>query len=273
MAAGFEDEDDFDAQPARDETAGDPKQRATEAFDQIRLHAELCAVFEGPRKFEASILPLDDALARELQRGIGGLAKQKKAETGPLLPPGAMKAAGELLAKPAEMPRLTTGDYHVLRRPNEAMIVRWLDGDAIDTFYERFAAHANVALEQKREDERQELGWRQDEDDQAYLDALDKLKVEPATWYLRDLAVKKGAHVLSTMTVGEMNILYLCDTIMGVPAIDVVGKASAPDPDDGQPADSEITWHFNLFSLRGRVEKVERMMFFAYLQRATDDLW
>ena len=38
-----------------DETARDPAARAREKSDEFRMHAELAAVFEGPRKFDAAL--------------------------------------------------------------------------------------------------------------------------------------------------------------------------------------------------------------------------
>ncbi|MEM7808324.1 MAG: hypothetical protein AAF561_09460, partial [Planctomycetota bacterium] len=216
---------------------------------------------------------LDADVARELQQTIGKLEKQKDTNTGPILPADGVDAARRVLTMPVAQPRLTTNDYHILRRPNEAMIVHWLAGDEVDSFYERYKAHVEVALEQRREDERQELGWRSDEADQKYLEALDDIEADPAAWYLRDTLQKHGLFLLSTLAVDEMDILHLCDTLMSVPAVDVVGRASAPDPDDESPPESERAWYFKLFSLRGVVEKQERMCFFAFMQRTTDDLW
>ena len=73
--------------------------------------------------------------------------------------------------------------------------------------------------------------------------------------------------VLSTQTADEMDILHLCDYIMGVPAAEVVGAASAP-PDE--PTERDRAWFFKLFSLRGIKDDVEQMMFFAYLQKSDD---
>jgi hypothetical protein len=273
MPTDYEDDEFFDDAAPRDETASDPKQRAADVLEQLRIHAELAAVFEGPRKFEHNLLGLDIDLAREIQQTVGKLEKSKQAKTGPILPAESVKPARDLLTLPKEQPRLTMRDYHVLRRPNEAMIVRWLAGEDVNTFYERYQAHLNVALEQRRDDERQELGWRSDEDDQAYLEALDEAEPDPAVFYLREPIRKHGLYVLSTLAVDEMDILHLADTLMGLPAADVVGSASAPDPDEESPPESERAWYFKLFALRATVAKEERMCFFAYLQRASDDVW
>ena len=58
----------------RAEQATDPAGRAREKADEFRMHAELAAVFEGPRKFEAQILAtLNADVARNVQRTIGKL--------------------------------------------------------------------------------------------------------------------------------------------------------------------------------------------------------
>lgn len=275
MATGYDDDEASD-QPPKEEHASEPAVRAMEVLETIRIHAELAAVFEGPRKFDAAVLGLEQDLAREVQQAIGKLEKAKQDAIGPILPPEekeVVASAAALLMLPTTRPLLTTGDYHVLRRPNEAMLVRWLAGEQVDTFYERYAAHVEVALEHRREDERQDLGWRQDADDQAYLEALDGLTFDPEVSYLREPIRKAGLFVLSTLAVDEMDILHLCDTLMGLPAADVVGAASAPDPEATNVPDDERAWYLKLFCLRGRVEKEERMCFFAYLQRAGDDLW
>ncbi len=77
--------------------------------------------------------------------------------------------------------------------------------------------------------------------------------------------------VLSTQTADEMDINHLCDFIMGVPAAEIVGPASAP-PD--APTEQDRAWFFKLFSLRGMKEGVEQMFFFTYLQKSDDsDSW
>jgi hypothetical protein len=275
MPAGFEDDDLFDESPTpRDEASADPKQRATDVIDQLRIYCELAAVFEGPRKFDAFVRTnLDAKLARDVQQTVGTLEKQKSPRTGPILPAEAVEAAQKLLELPQHQPSLTTNDYHVLPRPGEAMIVRWLVGDEVDRFYDRFTAHITTALAQRVEDERQELGWRQDEADQAYLAKLEEIEPKPEEWYLREILRKHGLFALSTVAVDEMDIMHLCDTLMGIPAADVVGEASAPDPDEADPPHAERAWYFKLFNLRGIVGGVERMCLFAYLQRTSDELW
>jgi hypothetical protein len=72
--------DEPDEQPA--ERPMDPATRARERFDQFRIHAEIAAVFEATRKFEAQIIPgLDAELAREIQRGMAKLEKAKVSES------------------------------------------------------------------------------------------------------------------------------------------------------------------------------------------------
>ena len=244
----------------------DPAQRAREKADEFRMHAELAAIFEGHRKFDAQILArLDDAVARDVQKRIARLDKSKSPDS-PILPPASAAEAAELLTL-AKTSGLSTNDYHIRRRPGEVMIVRWLEADQVETFYERMQAHFDVALEQVREEERQAHEWKQDPKIKAYLAALDAIEFKMADRYLRDIIRKHRVFVLSTLAADEMDILHLCDYLMGVPAAEVVGTASAP-PDE--PTERDRAWFFKLFSLRGIVEAVERMCFFTYLQRAED---
>jgi len=132
----------------------DPLTRAREKFDEFRMHAELAAVFEGRRKFDAEILPnLDANLAREIQRTIGRLEKSRSPEH-PILPPQSASDAIALLNFP-QTRDLSTNDYHLHRRPGEVMIVRWLAGDEVEPFYGPFQANFNAALNQNRKEERQ----------------------------------------------------------------------------------------------------------------------
>src|SRR6478672_7293655 len=116
-----------------------PADKAREKSDEFRMHAELAAVFEGNRKFDAQIVPGFDAkIARDVQRTIGKLEKSKSTES-PVLPESSAADAAGLL-KLYESAGLSTNDYHVNRRPGEVMIVRWLSGDQVETFYERLQA-------------------------------------------------------------------------------------------------------------------------------------
>ena len=115
-----------------------------------------------------------------------------------------------------------TNDYHVRRRPGEVIIVRWLEGEQVETFYERLQAHFDAGLNDFREEERQAQEWKQDAGTLAYLDALDELEIKLADRYLRDLIRQHNLFVLSTLTADEMDILHLCDYLMGVPAAAVV---------------------------------------------------
>ena len=63
--------------------------------------------------------------------------------SGPILPPASADDAVALLNFPTSRD-LATNDYHIHRRPGEVMIVRWLQGDQVETFYERFQAHFDV---------------------------------------------------------------------------------------------------------------------------------
>ena len=266
-AAPMYEGDDKEEEPT--ERVSDPSVRAKEKSDECRTHAELAAVFEGPRKFDAEIRPnLDAKTAREVQQGMGRVEKAKAAEH-PVLPPEVAELAANLLKMP-QARELPTNDYHVYRRPGEVMIARWLAGDEVGTFYERFQAHFDVAIEQYREEERSEQGWKQDPKVLAYLEALDKVELKMTEVYLREIIKQHNAFVLSTQAADEMNIAYLCDYVMGVPATQVVGEASAPPE---EPTEADLAWFFKMFSLRGVVEGVERMCFFTYLQKADDSPW
>jgi hypothetical protein len=251
------------------ERAGDPKERAKEKSDDFRMHAELVAVFEGTRKFDAQIRPnLDASLAREIQRTMAKLEKSKAPDS-PILPPPSVPEATNLLNL-AQSRELSTNDYHIARRPGEAMIVRWLQGDEVDAFYQRLQAHFDAAMTAFREEERQSNEWKQDPKTLAYLAALDELEVKLADRYLRDLIRQHKLFVLSTQAADELNIAYLADYVMSVPAAEIVGSASAP-PDDA-PTERDLAWFFKLFSLRGTRDGVEQMCFFTFLQK-TDDAW
>src|SRR4051812_18568929 len=245
-----------------------PEDRAREKSDEFRMHAELAAVFEAHRKFDAELLPgLDAEVARDVQRTIGRLEKAKAPDS-PILPPASTSDAAKLLDLPATS-ELSTNDYHIHRRPGEVMIVRWLAGEQVDTFYERLQAHFDAALEGFKEDERQALEWKRDPKTAAYLKALDGIEVKMADRYLRDVIRQHNLFVLSTQAADELNIAYLADPIMGVTAADIVGPASAP-PDE--PTEQDLAWFFKLFSLRGTKDGTEQMCFFAYLQKS-DEEW
>ena len=243
-----------------------PADRAREKSDEFRMHAELAAVFEGHRKFDAEIRPkLDPLIARDTQRTIGKLEKSRSADH-PVLPETSIEDARNVLSLP-QTKNLSTNDYHIHRRPGEGMILRWLDGEQIDSFYTRLQAHFDAALNQYRDDEKSTHSWKQDEKMQEYLEALDKLEVRMPDRYLREIIQKHNAFVLSTQAADEMDIMHLCDFIMGVPAAEIVGEASAP-PDE--PTEQDRAWFFKLFSLRGVIDGVEKMCFFTYLQKADD---
>ena len=123
----------------------DPAVQAREKADELRMHAELAAVFEGHRKFDAVLRTgLDPQLARDIQRTMAKLEKSRSPDS-PLLPQDSIPGADELLKIPAER-ELPTSDYHIHRRPGELMIVRWLSGDEVETYHERFQAHFDAAL-------------------------------------------------------------------------------------------------------------------------------
>ena len=230
------------------------------------MHAELVAVFEGCRKFDAQLLPGFDAqIAREIQRGFGKLEKSKSAEH-PVLPDQSTAEAAALLNLP-ETRGLSTNDYHIHRRPGEVMIVRWLAADQVETFYDRLQAHFDAALNGYRDDERQSQEWKQDPETLAYLAALDAVEVKMADRYLREIIRKTDIFVLSTQSADEINIAYLSDYVMGVSPADLVGRPSAP-PDE--PSERDLAWFYKLFSLRGISEEIERMCFFTFLQKSDE---
>jgi len=252
------------------EKARTPQEQAREKADEFRLHAELCAVFEGTRKFDARIVKFDASLAREVQKTIATLEKSRSPQH-PVLPEPSIGAARALLDFPASH-KLSSNDYHISRRPGEVMIVRWLAGDEVESFYTRFQAHFETALGHYREEERQSTGWKQDRQTTAYLDALDKIEIKMEDRYLRQIIRDHDiVFVLSTHAADELDILHLSDAIMGVDAAEIVGTASAPASD--QPTEQERAWFFKLFSLRGTVKKREAMCFFAYLQKSDESAW
>jgi len=251
------------------ERASSAADRAKEKSDEFRMHAELAAVFEGNRKFDAQFLTDFDAqIARDIQRTMGRLEKAKSADS-PVLPETSIADATNILTLP-QAKSLSTNDYHIYRRPGEVMIVRWLSGIEVESFYERIQAHFDAAMNAFRQEERQSQEWKQDPKTIAYLDALDKLEVKMADRYLREFIRKQNLFVLSTQSADEMNIAYLCDYIMGVPAGEIVGEASAPPE---APTEQDLAWFFKLFSLRGMSENVEKMCFFTYLQKSDDNSW
>ena len=244
-------------------------ERAAEKVAEFRMHAELAAVYEGPRKFDAAVVAdLSADLARQIQQSIGKLANAKLPET-PILKPDAMPAAQELLLTPM-VQNLSTGDYHVHRRPGETIIVRFLAGEEVATFYQRMQAHFDAALEGFKEDYSQAQGWKQDESTTAFLEALSQPIPPMQDWYLRETISRHLVMVLSTQAADEINIAYLADQLMGVTPAEIVGTASAP-PEDA-PTRKDLAWFFKLFSLRATIDGVERMCLFTYLQK-TDDDW
>ena len=133
---------------------------AKEKFDEFRMHAEFAAVFEATRKFEAQILPtLDAGSARDLQKRHREAGKIALPDS-PLLSEPVMKDAAEILDLPATK-SLSTNDYHIYRRPGEVMILRWLAGEEVETFYQRMQAHFEAALNRfARKSDRRTSGSR-----------------------------------------------------------------------------------------------------------------
>jgi hypothetical protein len=252
-----------------DEVASEPAARAKEKSDEFRMHAELAAVFEGVRKFDAEIRPgLDVDIARDVQRTIAKLEKSKSADS-PVLPEHSIEDAKRLLNLAREK-ALPTNDYHIHRRPGEVMIVRWLAGEQVEMYYQRLQAHFDAALEGYKEDERQAHEWKQDAEAKKYLAALDQIEVKMADRYLRDPIRQHGLFVVSTQTADEINIQYLAEHVMSVSPAELVGKASAPP---GEPSEEDLAWFFKLFSLRGTVDDEERMCYFAFLQKTDENAW
>jgi hypothetical protein len=251
------------------ERASDPQKRAQEKADEFRMVAELAAVFEGTRKFDAVIYPgLDADVARDLQKSIAKLEKARVESTPVIGAPDAQADAARLLDlyRTAD---LSTNNYHVYRRPGEVMIARWLAGEEVDLYYQRLQAHFDAALAGHKEDHRQATEWKQDAASKAYLAALDKIELKLAERYLREPVRKHKLFVLSTQAADELNISFLADYIMQVSAAEIVGDASAPGED---ATEQDRAWFFKLFALRGIKDGEERMCFFAYLQK-TDEGW
>jgi len=204
--------------------SNDPKQRAKEKADEFRTFAELAAVFEGVRKWDAMIRPnLSQDIARQCQRGVARLEKAKLPDL-PVINPEFAPQAAELLDLPASN-QLSTNDYHIARRPGEVMILRGLAGGEVAAFYERLQAHFDAALEAYREDQQSSHGWKQDPETTAYLEALSKIELKMEERYLRPQIRQHKFFVLSTQTADEMDIQHLCEYVMGVPADEVVGAA------------------------------------------------
>ena len=255
-----------DPEESPEERAFDPATRAREKSDEFRMHAELAAVYEGPRKFDAQLIPsLSANTARDIQRAIAKLDKSKSPES-PILPDGSVEEARRILNLPRTL-ELSTNDYHIHRRPGEVMMVRWLEGEEIDLFYKRMQAHFDVAMDGCKEDEQQDHAWQKDAKALAYLAALDAVNIKMADTYLREFIRTHRIFVLSTQTADEMNIAYLTDHIMGVSAEELVGERSAPGD---EPSEQDLAWFFKMFALRGMLEETEKMCFFTYLQKSDD---
>jgi hypothetical protein len=245
-----------------------PADRAKAKTDEFRMHAELAAVFEGVRKFEAQILPgFDPELSRELQKSFAKLERAKSPDS-PVLPPASSDDAANILRLPASR-NITTNDYHVYRRPGEVFVIRWLQGPEVESFYERLQAHFDAALGAFRQEERSAQEWRKDPATLEYLAALDSTEIDMAERYLRKPIRQHKLFVLSTQTADEINIAYLTEYIMGIPSPDLVGPVSAPP---AEPSERDLAWFYKLFCLRGIDGDLERMCFFLYLQKTEDSM-
>ncbi len=270
--------DEPDENPGR---AIDPRQRAKDKVEEILVYTELAAVFEGTWKFDAQVRPdLPPEIARGVQKTVATLAK-KRMDGMPVLDGSASDEARALLLMPRDRD-LATGDYYVYRRPGEVMVLRWLAGDEVETFYHRFQAHFDAALEGYIEDERSASGWKDDPSTTAYLDALAETKLSMSDRYLRQIIRDHRVYVMSTLAADELDITYLCEQVMRIDSAELVGQSSRPADgltDDGATdgvaefgaTESDRAWFFKLFALRGIVEQEERMCFFAFLQKSDDD--
>lgn len=261
----FEDSDE-----PRAEQGNTPKQRAEEKGEELRMFAELAAVFEGPRKFDAELLTdLTPDAARELQQSIGRLEKQRLPPHHLFIPDTGYAKGRELLSLNE---KFSTNDYHIHRRPGETHILRLLAGEEVDMYYTRLQAHFDAGLAGFVEDERSAHAWRNDPKTTAFLETLESFNWNLPERYARPLIREHGIIALSTQIIDEVNIELITDQIMNRPPADLVGQASAPnsDPDAEAPSDADRAWFFKLFFLRGLIEKEERILLYTFLQK-TDD--
>ena len=151
------------------------------------------------------------------------------------------------------------------------MIVRWLAGDQVETFYERLQAHFDAALEGFKEDEHQARNGSR----------------TPRRWNIsrhwmpgiengRQISSRSdpqaNVFVLSTLSADEMNIAYLPTTSWAsLPPRSSAHLGAADEPTD---RGSGVVLQAVLASGDGR--RGERMCFFAFLQKSDesgDDTW
>jgi hypothetical protein len=149
------------------------------------------------------------------------------------------------------------------------MIVRWLEGDEVEAFYERLQAHFDAMLAHAKEEEQLNNEWKQDKASGEYREALEKMDIKLPDRWLREPIKAHRIFVLSTQMADEMNIAFLAEHVMGTDPAELVGPASAP-PDN--PTEQDLAWFYKLFMLRGVREGVEQMCFFTFLQK-TDEGW
>jgi hypothetical protein len=256
-----------DSDERKDDQASAPDVRLKEKLDELRVHADLCAIFEATRKFEAQVkADVDSNLIRDVQQIVAKLEKSKKPGKPFLTPARALGATS--LFESLEEQGVSTGDYHVLRRLGEVMIVRWIKGEQVETFYKRLQAHMDVAIKQTREDERQALGWKNDPATNEYLEKLDEVSLDMQKWWMRDVLRDHDLATVRTQTADEINISYIADFIMGVGAAAIVGEDSAPL---SGADDAELAWFFKLFALCGTKDGAEHIVFFVFLQKTSDE--
>lgn len=250
------------------EQSDDVFTRVSEELNQFRLYAEIAAVFEGCRKFDAVILPtLSGDTAREVQRGMARLEKSIAEPSLPVIPPDQTELAEQVL-NAFRTYDLSTNDYHIYRRPGEAMILRWLEGEQVAVFYQRLQSHFDAMLENAREEHRWVDPSEMDEKTKTYQQLLhkaDQIRLEER-WF-RDLVRDRGVCALSTQTVYEMNIAFLAEDVMGTSPEEVVGEESAVLFD---PSEQDLAWFYKLFLLRGVRNGLEQMCFFTFLQKSNE---
>lgn len=285
-----------------------PEQAAAEKLEELRMYAELAAVFEGTARFGHAVRhDLPARVARQLQRGMVTLERARDGSV-QLIPPEQVPLAHELL-RLHRLEQLTLCDYHGCGESGELHIARWVAGSDFDTVFERLQAHFESMLEGHIEEEREARGWRGDPYVSAYLAALERLKPDLPTRYLLPY-LRSGAvpACLSTHTVDNLSVSFLCSTVMQIDApvlfapwhnmtaeeaaeyfADIdddeviasmlkLGREPGSEPDDLPPVDlSALTdppWlshYFKLFLLRGMVDQSLVACFYAFFQLVIDD--
>ncbi|MFN4243284.1 MAG: hypothetical protein ACK4PI_08610 [Tepidisphaerales bacterium] len=276
----FDEDDGPTDDNAPDRRYGRPEVAAADKLEELRMYAELAAVFEGTAKFGHALLrDLTPDLARRLQVGMVTLERARDGSV-QLIPAEKVPLAHELLRLHREA-GLSTCDYHSLVRPGEVHLARWVVGTDFDTVFSRLCAHFDAMLSGHVEDEQAARGWQGDPSLPAYIAALEKLKPDLTSRYLVP-HVRRGTvpACLSTHTADELNIDYLASTVMQLSPRDLTAPSPPADgghtddtpwaePDESAAADeSELAWYFKMFLLRGHVDGGAAACFYAFLQKA-----